>query len=179
MIHLSRLVKWKKVDLLINAFAEIKKEYKDAELLIIGEGAEKENLIKQTKDLCLETSVKFLGAIYDIEILGKYIMSSTVYVLAGMGGLSINDAMIFGLPIICSVCDGTEKKLVRDGYNGLFFKEDDLHDLVSKIKYIFDNPNEAKQMGLNSVKIIEKEVNIHIVINRYLDAFRYVLQQNN
>ena len=61
---------------------------------------------------------------------------STVYVLAGMGGLSINDAMCFSLFVICLVCDGTEKDLVADGVNGYFFKEGDANDLVDKISLI-------------------------------------------
>lgn len=67
-------------------------------------------------------SIRFIGAVYDPEKLGAYMNESTVYVLAGMGGLSINDAMTYGMPVLCSVCDGTERDLVIDGKNGFFSK---------------------------------------------------------
>jgi glycosyltransferase involved in cell wall biosynthesis len=101
-------------------------------------------------------------------------MSSTIYVLAGMGGLSINDAMCFGLPVICSVGDGTEKKLVRDGFNGKYFKEGDEDDLVEKITYLFTHPQLLRQMGHNSTAIIKNEINIHTVVKGFTDAFEFV-----
>lgn len=101
-------------------------------------------------------------------------LSSSIYVLAGMGGLSINEAMAFGKPIICSVCDGTEKKLVREGFNGYYFKNGNKQDLADKIKLLVSNPNEIKRMGKNSENIIKNEINIETVIKGYIKAFEYV-----
>jgi glycosyltransferase involved in cell wall biosynthesis len=175
MVHIGRLVDWKRVDLLISAFSRIKKEFEDAELLVIGSGP----LEKELKDLAgklgVSDSIPFLGSIYNAKLLGKYLKCSTVYILAGMGGLSINDAMFFQLPIICSVCDGTEKKLVREGYNGLYFKEGSEDDLVDKIRYLFSNSVLRRQMGINSRKIIDEEINIHTVVKGYMDAFLHVM----
>jgi glycosyltransferase involved in cell wall biosynthesis len=107
--------------------------------------------------------------------LGKYFLASAVYVLAGMGGLSINDAMAFGRPIVCSVCDGTEKQLVYEGENGMYFKNGDGKDLTDKLRYLFKNPELVKKMGEHSTDIIKNKINIHTVIKGYLDAFTYVM----
>lgn len=122
----------------------------------------------------IEKNVKFIGSIYNPVTLGRYLNSSSIYILAGIGGLSINEAMIFEKPIICSVCDGTEKKLVREDFNGKFFKEDDLDDLVEKIDLLFGNKEKLNQMGKNSLSIIKNEVNIHTVINGYIKTFNFV-----
>lgn len=174
IIHLSRLVEWKRVDMLVTAVAHLKKDFPKIELLVIGEGPEKEKLMKQAKALGVLDSIQFLGGVYDPELFGRYIMSSFMYVLAGMGGLSINDAMIFGLPVICSVCDGTEKHLVKEGYNGLYFKEGDQDSLEEKIGFLFNNPDLSTEMGRNSTQIIQDEINIHTVVGRYLEAFHAV-----
>ncbi|HNR20477.1 MAG TPA: glycosyltransferase family 4 protein [Bacteroidia bacterium] len=174
LIHTGRLVAWKKVDLLIKAFAVIKKKFSNAELLIIGYGPEEENLKQLSKDLHVDQSVIFLGGVYDPKQLGHYLMESSIYVLAGMGGISINDAMCFGLPVICSVCDGTEKKLVRDEINGKFFQENDEADLAEKILYLLSDKKLLKIMGENSEKIIANDINIHTVVNGYVSAFEYV-----
>ena len=102
---------------------------------------------------------------------------STVYVLAGMGGLSINDAMCFSLPVICSVCDGTEKDLVADGVNGYFFKEGDANDLADKISLILSDTDVAKRMGVAGSEVIQQKINIHTVTRRYMDAFNYAMKQ--
>ena len=99
IIHVGRLVKWKKVDLLINACSKLKEKYKDIELLIIGDGPQEEELKRLSKNLKFENNIKFLGAIYDEKLTGQYLLSSSIYVLAGMGGLSINEAMCFNKPI--------------------------------------------------------------------------------
>jgi glycosyltransferase involved in cell wall biosynthesis len=96
-------------------------------------------------------------------------------VLAGMGGLSINDAMIFGLPVVCSVCDGTEKKLVKEGVNGVFFEEGNQEDLAEKIIYLLNHPSLIGEMGVRSTQIIQNEINIHTVLKGYLDCFSYVM----
>ncbi len=111
IIHVGRLVKWKKVDLLINAVSKLKEKYNSIELIVIGSGPEEEKLQELAKQLKIEKNIQFIGSIYDTVTLGRYLVSSSIYILAGIGGLSINEAMVFGKPVICSVCDGTEKKI--------------------------------------------------------------------
>jgi glycosyltransferase involved in cell wall biosynthesis len=179
LLHVGRLVEWKRVDMLMRAFARVRERFPDAELLIIGSGPEEAKLKKLAGELRLGASVCFLGGVYDQELLGRYCLASSLYVLAGMGGLSINEAMCFGLPILCSVCDGTEKVLVHDGVNGRYFKDGEEDDLVDKVTWFFGHPNELKQMGNHSEEIIRNGVNIRTVINRYVDALRYVVQQKS
>ena len=174
IIHVGRLVKWKKVDILIKAFVIIKNKYSTAELIIVGNGPEKNNLEKLVLRLNLQKAVKFVSGVYDNNLLGQYLNASSIYVLAGMGGLSINEAMLFSKPIICSVCDGTEKHLVFDEFNGKYFKEDDENDLAEKIAYILSDPQKINTMGKNSEKIIKDKINIDIVIKGYLNAFNFV-----
>ncbi len=178
IVHVGRLVKWKRVDLLIEAISSLISKFPSIELLVIGSGPEKNNLKEMAANYHVESNVVFTEGIYDNEILGKYLKASSIYVLAGMGGLSVNEAMCFGKPIICSVCDGTEKKLVVNNYNGFYFKNGDVRDLASKIDILLSDTNLVKQFGENSRKIIEEQVNSQIVISRYLDAFNFVYDSN-
>ena len=179
IIHIGRLVKWKKVDLLIKAIAELKKKYSSIELIVIGSGPEEAELKRLVEVLNVVDNVRFAGPIYDPVELGRYLISSSIYVLAGMGGLSINEAMSFGKPVICSVCDGTEKKLVRENINGKYFKEGDCDDLVNKITQLLSDKEKINRMGENSLSIIKEEVNIHVVIKGYVKAFNYVTENKN
>lgn len=176
LVHVGRLVEWKRVDMLIQAFARIRGRFPGSELLVIGSGPEEETLKNLALDLQLDCSVSFLGGVYDQQLLGQYYLSSSLYVLAGMGGLSINEAMCFGLPVLCSVCDGTEKVLVREGINGMYFKEGDENDLVEKIMCFFEQPNNLQKMGRHSEEIIRDEVNIRTVLKGYVEALEYVVK---
>ncbi|NJM93986.1 MAG: glycosyltransferase family 4 protein [Cytophagales bacterium] len=175
IIHVGRLVKWKKVDLLLYAFQQVLAALPGAELVVIGTGPEEENLKLLTRDLGLDKSVHFKGGVYDPKQLAEELFISQVYVLAGMGGLSINDAMAMGKPVICSVCDGTERHLLRDGLNGFFFEENNVQDLAHKIKVILQSPQLCLKMGENSARIIEEEVNEKVAIKQYIQAFESTL----
>lgn len=189
LLHIGRLVKWKRVDLLIEAFARTLTQYPDAELVIVGNGPELDNLKKQAAALGLPLRskeengvdgrgcVRFIGAVYDPKELGAYMNEATVYVLAGMGGLSINDAMTYALPVVCSVCDSTERDLVTDGRNGLFFRDGDADSLTEKILQLLASPQESRRMGQESERIIREQINIDTVSERYLKAFADFLRR--
>lgn len=189
LLHIGRLVKWKRVDLLIEAFARTLTQYPDAELVIVGNGPELDNLKKQATALGLPLRskeengvdgrgcVRFIGAVYDPKELGAYMNEATVYVLAGMGGLSINDAMTYALPVVCSVCDSTERDLVTDGRNGLFFRDGDADSLTEKILQLLASPQECRRMGQESERIIREQINIETVSERYLKAFADFLRR--
>ncbi len=171
LLHVGRLVKWKRVDMLIEVFSKLLVQFPTAVLVVVGTGPEEQNLKQQAIDLGIEKQVVFTGGVYKMTELGQYFNASLVYVLAGMGGLSINDAMCFDKPIVCAVADGTEKKLVRDGYNGFIFEDGNADDLFKKLAVLLSDPAKTRQMGLNSGQIIRDEVNIHVVIKNYQRAF--------
>jgi glycosyltransferase involved in cell wall biosynthesis len=177
VVHVGRLVAWKRVDLLLRAFSRLLISYPEAELIIIGKGPETSSLKSLAESLGVAPCVRFLGGVYDPVDLGRYLTSSAVYVLAGMGGLSINEAMCFGLPIVCSVCDGTEKFLVREGFNGCYFWDGDEDDLFRAVSYLFDHPDLRREMGRNSTAIIRDEVNIFTVISGYMKALHHVVRK--
>jgi glycosyltransferase involved in cell wall biosynthesis len=171
LIHVGRLVKWKNVDMLIRAVYVLKDKYPEIELAILGNGEEELALKKLCADMELNDQVKFLGAIYEGEDQSVEFLKSSVYVLAGMGGLSINEAMAHSLPIICSVADGTEKHLVFEGENGFYFKDSDLESLCLSIEKMFQA--DRFKMGQKSLSIIEDSINIEKVSKRFVEAFLY------
>ncbi|WP_448530175.1 glycosyltransferase family 4 protein [Raineya sp.] len=174
IIHVGRLIKWKKVDMLLKTFLKVLSNFPKAELIIIGDGPEKENLQKLTCELQIEKNVFFLGAIHNTEILGRYFSESLACVLVGAGGLVINEAMAWGKPVLCSEADGTEQDLVLNHSTGLFFQKDDLKDLQDKIEFMFHNIELTQQMGKNAENLIFSKINIHAVVQNFVNAFNAV-----
>jgi glycosyltransferase involved in cell wall biosynthesis len=173
LLHVGRLVKWKRVDLLIDAYRKLKVKYPQLTLTIVGNGPEEANLKNYA---AADADIIFLGAIYDPMELGRVFKSASIYVLAGMGGLSINEAMCYGLPIICSVADGTEKAIVRADYNGYYFERDNLTSLCDSIDLLLQDEAKLKLFGERSLRIIKEEINIRTVSKRYVKAFEYVMK---
>ncbi|AXE18522.1 glycosyltransferase family 1 protein [Runella rosea] len=178
LIHVGRLVKWKRVDLIINAVQQLRPSYPNIELVVVGFGPELEPLKAQAQKMGLLQSVRFVGGVYNAVDLGQYLSESAVYVLGGMGGLSINDAMCFAKPIVCSVADGTEKRLVREDYNGYYFENGNEADLVRVLDRLLTDPEKVKTFGKRSFGIITDEINIHTAIEGYKKVFDFVANKN-
>ncbi|WP_298352364.1 glycosyltransferase family 4 protein [Runella sp.] len=176
LIHVGRLVKWKRVDLIIEAVQKLRSKFPQIELVVVGFGPELESLKEYAEKKGVADAVRFVGGVYDSVNLGRYLHESAVYVLGGMGGLSINDAMCFAKPIVCSVADGTEKRLVREGENGYYFKNGDVEDLARVLDLILADPERVKAFGQRSLEIIKKEINIHTVIEGYKKVFEFVIK---
>ena len=180
LIHVGRLVGWKRVDLLIRMIAQLRNgEFPDADLLVIGYGPSEDEWKALAKELGVLEAVQFVGGVYDPDELAHYYSTSSIYVLAGMGGVSINEAMCFGMPIVCSRCDGTEKFLVREGINGLFFREESLQDLIQKTSLILRDKGLRNSMGVNSLNIIKNELNTEIHVNNYINLFQSITGEDS
>lgn len=174
LIHVGRLVKWKRVDLIIDVVKQLRTKFPQIELVVVGFGPELEPLKEYAVKENVADAIRFVGGVYDSVSLGQYLHESAVYVLGGMGGLSINDAMCFGKPVVCSVADGTEKRLVRADFNGYIFKDGDGDDLARVLDLLLSDPQRVKTFGENSLKIIKEEINIHTVIEGYKKVFEFV-----
>lgn len=99
----SRLEEGKGQDLLIKAWVDVVKKYKDAKLYLIGQGDFETKLKDLVKKLKLDDSVLFLGWVEDISKTVSPIsinVSPSVWELEGFG-LVLLEAMTLGKPIIC------------------------------------------------------------------------------
>jgi glycosyltransferase involved in cell wall biosynthesis len=120
-------------DLLIRAFASL--DRRDIRLKIAGDGPEKDNLIKLTKDLKVDKQVDFVGFQKDIY---KFISGLDIYVQSSRSegfGLAVVEAMSQELPVIVTPA-GSLKEIVSDGETGFVckdFNEKSLADVVSKV----------------------------------------------
>jgi len=171
LLHVGRLVNDKRVDLLLEAMPAVRDKLPHVELVVVGDGPQRAAFEALAAQLGLTSAVHFAGPIYDPLELGREFLRASVFVLPGLGGLSINEAMFYGLAIVCSSGDGTEKYLVREGENGTFFRTDDRQSLADAICRLMAKPEELLRMGARSRQIIDREVNIGTVVEAYRRAF--------
>ncbi|MFT7299776.1 MAG: glycosyltransferase involved in cell wall biosynthesis [Porticoccus sp.] len=124
----SRLSVKKDVSTVIRAFAKIV----DAEkyLVIMGDGPDLANLEKLSVDLGLVGSVIWLGWVKDSN---RYLKAFDVFVSASISegfGLSVLEAHVAGLPVICSDIEPHKEAL---GENAAYFSVGDKEDCAAKL----------------------------------------------
>ena len=90
---------------------------------------------------------------------------------------SINEAMLFSLPIIVTDVVGTAYDLVEEGKNGYIIGVGDIESLADKIDHIRNNPDKALAMGEHSRRIVETW-NFDTGSLALVEAIDYVSNQN-
>jgi glycosyltransferase involved in cell wall biosynthesis len=71
---------------------------------------------------------------------------SDLFVLPGLGGLAINQAMMHGLPVVCGPADGTERDLLAGGKVGRLLDRVTPESLASAISDLA--ASDLRSMGL-------------------------------
>jgi glycosyltransferase involved in cell wall biosynthesis len=172
ILYVGRLEKRKNVDILIKAFAQIKRD--DVCLLIIGDGESRPYLEKLCKQLELR-NVYFLGRI-ERDKLPPYYRLCTVFVYPTARepwGLAINEAMQFGKPVIATPRVAATHDLIKQGINGFIVPENDFQALAKAINRIILDEESAKRMGQRSREIIIQGFTYEHMAEGFREAIRY------
>ena len=163
LLFVGRLQARKRLDSLLRACAQIPAEPK---LVIVGDGPERKNLEELAKEIYPNT--EFVGAKHAME-LARYFMEADLFVLPGTGGLAIQEAMSYGLPVIVAQGDGTQDDLVRQE-NGWQIPPDDFEALLSTMKDALSDVARLRRMGEESYRIVKDEINIEKMVETFVQA---------
>jgi glycosyltransferase involved in cell wall biosynthesis len=163
ILFVGRLQNRKRIDSLIHACAEIESKPK---LVIVGDGPEKEKLQTLAKQIYPQT--EFVGAKHGIE-LKKYFEGADLFVLPGTGGLAVQEAMSYGLPVIVAKGDGTQDDLVREK-NGWQIEPENYEALVSTMNEALSDVKRLRDMGKESFRIVSEEINIQKMTEVFIQA---------
>jgi glycosyltransferase involved in cell wall biosynthesis len=138
--------------------------------MIVGDGPERSSLETLAKEIY--PTVEFIGAKHGSE-LKPYFEAADLFVLPGTGGLAVQEAMSYGLPIIVAKGDGTQDDLVRPG-NGWQIPPDDYAVLVSTMKTALADAARLREMGRESFRIVSQEINIQKMAEAFVTALNSI-----
>lgn len=153
IVTAGRLTAQKNQKMLIDAFAEVKKEFPEVQLHLFGGGELKEALANQAKNLGVADSVLFRGNVPDIH---QQIADADMFVLpSDYEGLSnaLLEAMMMGLPCISTNCAGSDE-YICDGENGLLVPVGDTRALTEAMKRLLKNEEEARRFGQKAAETV-------------------------
>jgi glycosyltransferase involved in cell wall biosynthesis len=168
LLFVGRLQARKRVDSLLKACAEMES---NPRLLIVGDGPERAALESLAKEVY--PAAEFIGAKHGAE-LKPFFEQADLFVLPGTGGLAVQEAMSYGLPVIVAKGDGTQDDLVREG-NGWQIQPEDYSALVSAVKNALSDAARLRKMGEESFRIVSEEINIQKMAGVFVDALNSVI----
>jgi glycosyltransferase involved in cell wall biosynthesis len=150
---ISRLVPYKKIDVLIKAFKLVKEKISDANLIIIGQGQQEKKLRRIVQSEKISDSVGFFkgdNRKKTLSILKKSHLFCLPSVIEGFGFVTI-EAMAAGLPVILTDIS-INREITQQGKGVLFFKPNNEKDLSQKILTILQNKQLATKLRKEQIK---------------------------
>ena len=175
ILFVGALTAPKNIHRLLHAFAAARAQLPAARLLIVGDGPDRGRLEGLTGELGLRDATIFAGEV--IDGVSDYYELADVFVLPGLGGLAVSEALTHGVPVICSQGDGCEVDLVEDGVTG--YRVGDGEDeqvterLAARLVDVLSNDEPLEQLRRASREKILNEHNVHTYIDNIVAAIRY------
>ena len=166
ILFVGRLQLRKRLDLLLQACTQMES---NPRLIIVGDGPERKDLESLAQKIY--PNAEFVGAKHGAE-LASYFMEADLFVLPGTGGLAVQQAMSYGLPVIVAQGDGTQDDLVRKE-NGWQIPTQEYYWLPHTIADALSDVARLRRMGAESYRIVKEEINIE----KMAEVFVMVLNQ--
>jgi len=168
-VSVGRLEKVKGYDRLIDAFFEVFKEYPQIKLLIVGDGAERNKLMKKINQMKMSNEILLLGY---RENPYKYISLGEAYICSSRSeGLSssVIEAMIINKPILTTDCGGMTE-ILQNNRSGLIVANN-TKSIVYGMKEILENNNSL----IKKMKIEQNKRMSEFSFEKYFEEFERLL----
>jgi glycosyltransferase involved in cell wall biosynthesis len=155
-IVVSRLMPYKRVDIIVKAFNQLKLPLK-----ILGTGEQAEELKRMAR-----SNIEFLGQVSD-EVRGKYLSKAKAFLHPQEEdfGIAAVEAMASGCPVLAYASGGALETVI-DKKTGLFFEEqnwESLAEAVLDLNKLSFNPEDIQEYAQRfSNKIFRKHIDEYI-----------------
>lgn len=176
ILFVSRLDPANRVDLLIQAVAELRREIPALRLNIVGKGQDEDRLRTLVNDLGIVDNVRFLGAIYDEMVLAPWFLTADAFCYPRNMGLTILHAFGYGVPVIAGDnrdAHNPEVAALRPGINGLSFKDLDVESLVATLRHVLTNRTLREQLALGAHRTVMNDYSLRAMVDGIEAAARH------
>jgi glycosyltransferase involved in cell wall biosynthesis len=171
VLFVGRLQARKRIDTLLHACAALP-EAIQPKLVIVGDGPERPVLEALAKGIY--PSAAFVGAKHGSD-LTPYFLAADLFVLPGTGGLAVQEAMSWGLPIVMGQGDGTNDDLVRpeNGWQvqgaapSLSRGPEALGEVLQEA---LSDVSRLRRMGAESYRIVQEEINLEKMVEVFMQV---------
>lgn len=157
IIFVGILYEIKGVRYLIEAMKTIKQECSEAQLLLVGDGIERQDLELLVHKLNLEQCVTFAGLVPN-ERVPEYLCASDLFVLPSLSEgfpVTVLEAMACGLPILTTYVRGLPE-IINDGENGFLIEPQSSAQIAEKASFILRNDILRERMSRNNRECVRR-----------------------
>jgi glycosyltransferase involved in cell wall biosynthesis len=176
VLFVGRLVAFKGILVLLEAFKEVARAVPGATLTIAGDGEMRGELEEVVGREGLEESVRFLGHVRASDMAGIYAEASVVVtpslVPESFGKVGV-EAMSVGRPVVVSDVGGVRDWL-DPGVNGLLVRPGESGEVAAALIELLDDPDRMEQMGRKAHESVQRfSLDLHVIrLEKVLEGAR-------
>jgi len=151
LLSVSRLVRWKRVDRIIEAMSQITSSFPNTILLIVGDGPERNKLEKLSQYLSLQDRIVFIGSLphsKTIHFINAADIFTSLYELSNVGN-PLLEAMICGRCIV-TLNNGDTAKYIINQQTGILLEENNPDELPPIITRLLEDNTLRECLGKNA-----------------------------
>ncbi len=148
VIQVGHLTKQKRINVTIESFRQLRKQYPDAALTLAGEGTERRALEQQCETGHLGDAVWFTGEIPNEQVM-ELLSRSQFFVMPSVNegfGIVYLEAMASGCITIGTAGEGIAD-FIKDGVNGFLVPPDRPDVIAQRIAWCLEHPEEADRIA--------------------------------
>lgn len=173
VLFVGRFCKQKALGVLLQAFAQVMETCPTARLILIGDGPEREAVLRMAAILGVAQAIEQTGWLPPSRV-AEYMAASDVHVLpSGYEGLArvLVEASAAGIPSVATERAGPPE-IVRDGETGYRVPHDDPSALAKKVIHLLRHPDVARRMGQNARRLVHAEYDPARLIELNVESLR-------
>jgi glycosyltransferase involved in cell wall biosynthesis len=146
----ARFISWKHPEMVVECANQLASLGYDFRLDMYGDGPLRQSIEQQIIELKLTDRVTLHGNVENSKIR-QAMQESDIFLFTSDRqegwGVVANEAMISGCCLVGSDEIGAVPYLIKDGVSGAIFRSGDIESLVTKVKYLIDNPLILQQLA--------------------------------
>jgi glycosyltransferase involved in cell wall biosynthesis len=153
LVFVGSFYKWHDVVTLLKAFSVTLKKHANAHLILVGDGAKRDLMMKLSVDLNLEHAVHFTGFVGHIEV-SRYVNAADIAIVPvpnmkqelWLSPMKLFEYMASGKAIVASSM-GQIKEVIQEGQNGLLVSAGDEMALANAINKLIEDIQMRIELG--------------------------------
>jgi glycosyltransferase involved in cell wall biosynthesis len=176
VLYVSRITPANRLDLLVEAAAILRERFPRFNAVIIGKGEQREELEALAEQRGVAGRVRFLGAIYDEDVLATWFCSSAIFCYPANIGLSLLHAFGYGLPVVTSdrvSAQNPEIEALEHDRNGLLYQDGSAESLAEAIASLLDDPGKRQRLAAEAQRTVDTRFTIANMVDGIVAACRY------
>ncbi len=175
VLFVSRLYEDNRVDLLIDAMAELCEAVPDVRLVVIGSGPAQAALERRACELGVDGRIAMPGAVYGEEQLAPWFLSADVFCYPTNVGLSMLHAFGYGVPVVTSdrtEAQNPEIEALDPGVNGQTYRHGDASDLARVLAEMLNDEAARRKMAEAAHRTATEQFTLENMVDGMVAAVR-------